>query len=162
MTSTPLDTEFQLANKLMRCEAKDPELNVALHRRESGKAAASKDVSLSRPLVQLGKGTEAGGSTGSSSQGEWASRPAIADEHGRTMDRGGEEALKRMELQAHERLQVERLGKQMKELFTNLTLKQEEDNRKLREENAAIRRQMLELEKLVQNNRMEQLMTSPL
>ena len=29
-----LDTEFQLADRLMRCEAKDPALNVALDRRE--------------------------------------------------------------------------------------------------------------------------------
>ena len=35
----------------------------------------------------------------------------------------------------------------MKELFVGLTLKQEEDNRRLREENLAIRKQMPELEK---------------
>ena len=42
------------------------------------------------------------------------------------------------------------------------TLKQEEDNRKLREENLAIRKQMpeLEKEKMQQNNRMELLMTT--
>ena len=64
-----------------------------------------------------------------------------------------------MEQQENELL-VERLGKQMQDLFTSLTLKQEEDNRKLREENIAIRKQMLELEreKLGQNNRMEQMM----
>ena len=50
----------------------------------------------------------------------------------------------------------------MKELFAGLTqaLKQEEANRRLNEENLAIRRQMVELEKekWEQNNRMEQLM----
>ena len=35
----------------------------------------------------------------------------------------------------------------MKELFTGLTLKQEDDNRRLKEENLAIRKQMVELEK---------------
>jgi hypothetical protein len=55
---------------------------------------------------------------------------------------------------------AERLGKQMEELFAGLTLKQEEDNRRLKEENLAIRRQMveMEMEKWEQNNRMEQLM----
>ena len=48
----------------------------------------------------------------------------------------------------------------MCQLFVGLTLKQEEDNRTLREENLAIRKQMLELEKeqCAQNNRMELLM----
>ena len=55
---------------------------------------------------------------------------------------------------------MERLGRQMKELFAGLTLKQEEDNRRLKEENLAIRKQMVELEKekWEQNNRMELLM----
>ena len=96
-------------------------------------------------------------------QGEWAgaSRPTIADEQGNSMDRGGEEALREMSRQANELL-VEQLGRQMNELFTGLTQKQEEDNRRLREENIAIRKQMLELEreKLGQNNRMEQLMAA--
>ena len=45
-------------------------------------------------------------------------------------------------------------------MFAGLTLKQEEDNRRLKEENLAIRRQMVELEKekWEQNNRTEQLM----
>ena len=57
---------------------------------------------------------------------------------------------------------VEQLGLQMRELFTGLTIKQEEDNRRLREENLAIKKQMLELEKekMQQNCRMEQLMTA--
>ena len=50
------DSEFQLANKLMRCEAKDPELIVALDRRESGKAAASKDDFVSLPRPATGQG----------------------------------------------------------------------------------------------------------
>jgi hypothetical protein len=50
----------------------------------------------------------------------------------------------------------------MKELFSGLALKQEEGNRRLREENLAIKKQMVELEKekMQQNSRMEQLMTA--
>ena len=83
----------------------------------------------------------------------------IADEQGRAMDRGGAEAIRKMEQQENDQL-AERLGKQMKELFAGLTLKQEEDNRRLKEENQAIRRQMVEMEKArwEQDNRMERLM----
>lgn len=64
-----LDTEFQLANRLMGCGAKDPELNVALDRREGEQASAGRkhrrvETELPKPL---GKGTGAGGNT--SSQG---------------------------------------------------------------------------------------------
>ena len=92
---------------------------------------------------------------------KWTSRPTIDDGQGQAMDRGGEEAPKEMGLKANERL-VEVLWNQITHLFTNLTQKQEEDNcsRRLREENVAIRRQMLELEKekLEPNNRVGQLM----
>ena len=75
------------------------------------------------------------------------------------MDRGGGEAIRKMEQQENDQL-VERLGRQINELFAGLTLKQEEDNRRLKEENLAIRKQMVELEKekWEQNNRMELLM----
>ena len=76
----------------------------------------------------------------------WESRPTIADEQGKAMDRGGEEAIRRIEQQESDQL-AERLGKKMKELFAGLTLKQEEDNRRPREENLATKKQMLELEK---------------
>ena len=109
----------------------------------------------------LGKVTGAGGNTGS--QGKWASRPTIADEEGLPMDRGGEEALREMSRQANELL-VEKLGNQMHVLFTAMTPKQEKCNRKLREKNLAIRKQMLELEKekMQHNNRVELLMTAML
>ena len=66
-----------------------------------------------------------------------------------------------MNRQANE-LVVEQLGKQMHELFTAMTLKQEEDNRKIRDENLATKKQMmvLEKEKMQQNNRMRLLMTA--
>ena len=77
------------------------------------------------------------------------------------MHRGGDEAIQEMNRQANELL-VEQLGSQMKELFSGLAQKQEEDNKRLRGENLAIRKQMVELEKekVQQNGRMEQLMTA--
>ena len=87
------------------------------------------------------------------------SRPTIADEHGKAMDRGGGEAIRKMEEQENDQ-PVEGLGRQINELFAGLTLKQEEDNRRHKEENLAIRKQMVELEKekWEQNNRMELMM----
>ena len=118
-----LDTKFQLANRPMRCEPKDPELDVALGRKESGQAShgAGKEHRREESVLPkpLGKNTGAGGSTGS--QGEWASRPTIADGQMRPMDKGGEGALRRIEQQANGML-VEQLGKQMKELSTSPTL----------------------------------------
>ena len=75
------------------------------------------------------------------------------------MDRGGAEAIREMDELAKAQL-VEQLGKQMKELFSGLAQKQEEENRRLKEENLAIQRQLAELEqeKQQQNSRMEQMM----
>ena len=69
---------------------------------------------------------------------------------GVVMDRGGEEAIRRMEQEASDQL-VKKLGEQMSELFANLAVKQEEENRRLKEENQQMQRQLVE-----QNNRMEQ------
>ena len=94
----------------------------------------------------------------SSERGVWSvgGRPTIADGQGQAIYRGGGEAIRRAEQQENDQL-VERLGRRMKELFAGLTLKQEEDNRRLKEENLAIRKQMLELEKekWEQHNRTE-------
>jgi hypothetical protein len=158
-----LGTEFQLENKMIRCKAKDPELNTTLDKRESkqvngGKRLRKEEAALPKPLDRAGAGGAQvrGRGGGTSRQGVWESRPAIADEQGQAMDRDGGEAIRRMEQQENDQL-VERLGRQMKELFAGLTLKQEEDNRRLREENLAIRKQMLEVkkEKWEQDNRME-------
>jgi hypothetical protein len=75
------------------------------------------------------------------------------------MDRGGEEAIREMDKLANDQL-MEQLGRKINELFTGLVQKQEEDSRKLQEENLAIKKQMVELEreKLQQNSRMEELM----
>ena len=84
------------------------------------------------------------------------SRPTFVDENGQAKDSGGGEAIRKIEKHENDQL-AEKLGKQIKELFAGLTLKQEEDNRRLKEENLAIGRQMVELEKKnwEQTNRME-------
>ena len=135
---------------------------VKRHRGAARSGGAWGQGGLPKPLdreAAPGGSTGAGGSTGQ--QGGGDSRPVIADETGQPMDRGGEEAIREMDRLANELL-VEQLGRQMKELFSGLALKQEEENRRLREENLAIRKQMVELEKekLQQNSRMEQLMTA--
>ena len=162
-----LGTEFQLLNRPMWCVAKDPDRNVALDRREAKQTGAAKRLrgaersggvwgqrGLPKPL---GKEAAPGGSTGAggstSQQGGGDSRPVIEDEAGRPMDRGGEEAIREMDELAKDQL-MEQLGKQINELFTGLVKKQEEDNRKLREENEDIRKQMMQ-----QNSRLEELMT---
>ena len=60
---------------------------------------------------------------GTNSQGVWESRPTVVDEQGQAMDRGGGEAIRKTEQQENDQL-VKRLGRQMKELFAGLTLKQ--------------------------------------
>ena len=105
-----MGTEFQLLNRPMRCEPKDPERNVALDRKEArlvGAAKRQRGVVVVRELSKpLGKVTRAGGSTGL--QERWTSKPTIADESGTSMDRGGEEAIREMNRQANELL-VEQL-----------------------------------------------------
>ena len=161
-----LGTEFQLENRQITIEAKDPERNTALDRKEAeqvggGKRPRKEVTALPKPLGRTVADGAQGRGRGGGTAGVWESRPTIADEHGKAMDRGGEEAIREMEKLANDQL-VEQLGRQMKELFSGLALKQEEENRRLREENLAIRKQMVELEKekVYQNGRMEQLMTA--
>ena len=59
---------------------------------------------------------------------------------------------RRMEQEAGDRVMV-RLSEQMRELFGSLAVKQDEENRRLREENLRLQRQMVE-----QNSRIEQMM----
>ena len=128
-----LGTEFQLLNRPMWCEAKDPDRNVALDRREARQTGAVKrhrgaersggvwgQGGMPKPLDKVaapGGSTGAGGSTGQ--QGGGDSRPVIADETGQPMDRGGEEAIREMDKLAKDQL-VEQLGRQINELFTGL------------------------------------------
>ena len=88
------------------------------------------------------------------------SGPTIMDEStGKVMDRGGEEAIKKMEQETKDQL-VETLSERMNELFANLAVKQEEENTRLREENQQMKRQMEEQKNKMdqQSNRMEQMM----
>ena len=160
-----LDTEFQLENRQISIEPKGPERSIALDRREAGlvdggKRPRKEVVAPPRPLGSAVAGGAQGRGRGGGSRGQGVT---IVDEQGKAMDRGGEEAIREMERLANDQL-VEQLGGQMKELFSGLALKQEEENRRLKEENLAIRRQMVELEKekLQQNSRMEQLMAAML
>ena len=74
---------------MIRREAKDPELNTALDKRESeqvdgGKRLRKEEAVLPKPLDMAGAGgTQGRGrSGGTNSQGVWESRPTIADEQG--------------------------------------------------------------------------------
>ena len=98
---------------------KDPKRNTALDKKEAeqvdgGKRPRKEVATLPKPLGRtmadgaLGRG-RGGGTRG---QGVWESRPTIADEHGKAMDRGGEEAIREMEKLANDQL-VEQLGRQM-------------------------------------------------
>jgi hypothetical protein len=113
-----LGTEFQLENRQISIEAKDPERNTALDRREAGLVGGGKRprkevVALPRPLGSAMAGGAQGRGRGGGSRGQGVT---IDDEQGRAMDRGGEEAIREMEKLANDRL-VEQLGRQMKELF---------------------------------------------
>ena len=110
-----------------------------------------------RTVAVGAQGRGRGGGNG----GVWEGRPTIADEQGKEMDRGGEEAIREMEKQNNDQL-VKKLGEQMNAMFSKLAVKRDEENRRLREENLAIKQQMVELEreKQQQNNRMEQLMAA--
>ena len=84
-----LDTEFQLENKTIRCEAKVPELNTALDKRETeqmggGKRLRKEKVVLPKPLDRTvtGGAQDRGRGDGTSSQGVWESKPTIDDEQG--------------------------------------------------------------------------------
>ena len=124
-----------------------------------GKRPRKEVTALPKPPERIvTEGAQGRGMDGGNA-GVWESRPTIADEHGKAMDRGGEGAIGEMEQQSNDQL-VEKLGRQINDLFAGLTLTQEEDNRRPKEENLAIRRKMVELEKekWEQNNRTEQLM----
>ena len=102
-----LGTEFQLENRQVNIEAKDPERNTALDTREAeqvgeGKRPRKEVNALPKPLGR----TVADGAHGRG-QGVWMSRPTIADKHGKAMDRGGEEAIRETEQQNNNQL-VER------------------------------------------------------
>ena len=95
--------EFQLLNRPMRCEPKDPKRNVTLDRNEArlvGAAKGQRRAGVVRELPKpLGKVTGAGDIT--DLQEGWANKPTIADESETPMDREREEAIKEMNRQAN-------------------------------------------------------------
>ena len=101
-----LGTEFQLEDKMIKCEAKDPELNTAPDKREAEQVGGCKRLRKEEdalpkpePLGRVGAGGAQGRGRGggTSRQGVWESRPTITDEQGQAMDRGGGEAIRRVE-----------------------------------------------------------------
>jgi hypothetical protein len=99
-----LGTEFQLENKMINIEAKDPERNTALDRREAGLVGGGKRprkevVALPKPLGSVVAGGAHGRGWGGGSRGQGVT---IADEQGRAMDRGGAEAIRKMEQQEND------------------------------------------------------------
>ena len=154
-------TDFQLEEKRMEIKAADTGVDKALDRQRSqqpggGKRHRGVEVAVPKPLDKQrtgGVGVWAGGGQASGrDSGGGTGGPTIADEQGVAMDRGGEEAIGRMEQEAGDRVMV-RLSEQMRELFGSLAVKQDEENRRLREENMRLQRQMVE-----QNSRIEQMM----
>ena len=146
------DTDFQLEQKRIEVKAADSEVDVAVDRKGSqqpggGKRHRGVVPAVPRPLDKQragGVGVWAGGGQGSGSgKGGGTGGPTIADEEGVAMDRGGEEAIRRMEQEASDKVMV-KLGEQMREMFGSLAAKQEEENRRLREENSLLQRQMAE------------------
>ena len=155
------DTDFQLEQKRIEVKAADSEVDVAVDRKGSqqpggGKRHRGVVPAVPRPLDRQragGVGVWVGGGQGSGrDNGGGTGGPTIADEEGVAMDRGGEEAIRRMEQEAGDRVMV-KLSEQMRELFGSLAVKQDEENRRLREENLRLQRQMVE-----QNSRIEQMM----
>ena len=155
------DTDFQLEQKRIEVKAADSEVDMAVDRKRSqqpggGKRHRGVVPAVPRPLDRQragGVGVRVGGGQGSGrDNGGGTGGPTIADEEGVAMDRGGEEAIRRMEQETGDRVMV-KLSEQMRELFGSLAVKQDEENRRLREENLRLQRQMVE-----QNSRIEQMM----
>ena len=97
-----LGTEFQLEKRQIIIEAKDPERNTGLDRREAervggGKRPRKEVVALPRPLGSTVADGAQGRGRGGGTAGVWESRPTISDEQGKAMDRGGGEAIRKME-----------------------------------------------------------------
>ena len=143
-----MGSEFQLGTRVIRCEQKDPERNLALDRLEkdtvaqaTGKETAEQQVA--RRKVQRQGAWQGGGMT-------------ITDEGGTVLQRGGEAALQQMQEQANSDLTAA-LAVKVNQLFASFnqkfeasrreeTRKADEAIRLMQEENAALRRQMLAME----------------
>ena len=157
-----MGTEFQLGTRVIRCEQKDPERNLALDRLEqdtvaqaTGKETAEQQVARRREQRQ--GAWQGGGMT-------------ITDEGGRVMQRGGEAALQQMQEKANSDLTAA-LAVKVNQLFASFnqkfeasrreeTRKTDEAIRLMKEENAGLRRQMLTMEaaRLEQDRKMGMVM----
>ena len=94
---------------MITCEAKDPQLNTALGKKEAeqvggGKRLRMEGTALPKPLDRtVADGAQGRGrGAGTRSQGVWESRPTIADENWQAMDRGGGKAVREMEEQEND------------------------------------------------------------
>jgi hypothetical protein len=143
-----MGSEFQIGTRIIRCEQKDPERNLALDRLEKdtmaqaiGKETAEQQVA--RRKVQRQGAWQGGGMT-------------ITDEEGTVLKRDGEAALKQMQEQTNKDLTAA-LAVKVNQLFASFnqkfeasrreeTRKTDEAIRLVQEENAALRRQMLAME----------------
>ena len=143
-----MGSEFQLGTRIIRCEQKDPERNLALDRLEkdtvaqaTGKETAGQQVAHRREQRQ---GTWQGGGM------------TITDEGDTVLQRGGEAALQQVQEQANSDLTAA-LAVKANQLFGSFnqkfetsrreeTRKADEAIRLMQEENVVPRRQMLEME----------------
>jgi hypothetical protein len=141
-------TEFQLGARIIRCEQKDPERNLALDRFEKDTIAQATGRETAGQQVARRKEQR---------QGAWqGGGMTITDEGGTVMQRGGGAALQRMQEQANSDL-IAALAVKVNQLFASFnqkfkasrrgeTRKTCEAIRLMQEKNAALRRQMLEME----------------
>ena len=144
--------DFQCENKRIELKAADTEWSSAQvgGRKDAGgsksKRTRSETIVVPKPnRLGIGGGQVRGRDSGG------GSGPTIMDENtGKVMDRGGEEAIKKMEQEASDKL-VKKMGEQMNQMFASLAVKQEVENSRLKEENQQMQRQLVE-----QNNRIEQ------
>ena len=157
-----LTPDFQCENRRIELKAADTEWSSA---RVGGRkdAGVSKSKRTRGEAIVMPKPNRSGGGQVRGRDSGDGSGPTIMDEStGKVMDRGGEEAIKKMEQETKDQL-VETLSERMRELFANLAVKQEEENSRLREENQQMKRQMRQMEEQKsktdqQSNRMEQMM----
>ena len=135
-----LGSEFLLGRRVVRSEAKEPERNVALDRKEAA------HVKQLKAQAAAGKARQSG--------------PVIRNEKGEKMQRAGEPVITgKLQDEAQDQLAVS-LGKQMNDLFANLNKqwqearKAEQDERKAEKEEAEAERAKMRAENAELRNRL--------
>ena len=141
-------SEFQLGTRIIRCEQKDPDRNLALDRLEQDTVAQATGKETAQQQADRRKALR---------QGAWqGGGMTITDERGTVLQRGGGAALQQMQGQANSDLTAA-LAVRVNQLFASFnqkfeasrreeTRKADEAIRLMQEENAALRRQMLDME----------------